>query len=272
MSNNPGPKIDIPTLFPELAPRARQTVKLNPYPSNNSAPGNSKMGGTFLWPADEPWPVCDIPEHALLDSNLSYETIFQPDGPEHNDYYVGVLQLRKEDVPELGFPEGKNLFQLLWCPRRHNNFSVYSNIFPLKFFWRNTKEIINPLSQPPKPKNPEKNFIPDDSRLNFERLTEYPHFFDLSPELDEVLDQRLIGFQDESNLIYQQFSTILGTKIGGYPYWARGGAAPNCKCGSEMDFFLTVSEDINLDLQAGIIYLFICRRCAELPIDYFYLW
>ena len=33
--------------------------------------------------------------------------------------YVLVLQLRRDDMPELGFPDGADLFQLLWCPASH---------------------------------------------------------------------------------------------------------------------------------------------------------
>jgi hypothetical protein len=36
---------------------------------------------------------------------------------------VGVIQLHQEDVPEIGCPEGSDLFQLFWCPTTdHDSF------------------------------------------------------------------------------------------------------------------------------------------------------
>ena len=37
----------------------------------------------------------------------------------HNTPYAPLMQLRRDDFPELPWPAGKDLFQLLWCPRAH---------------------------------------------------------------------------------------------------------------------------------------------------------
>jgi hypothetical protein len=58
------------------------------------------------------------------------------------------LQLRKSDVPELGFPPGADLFQLLWCPQDHPEplFIVAPRVF-----WRKASSVRNALRKIPKP-------------------------------------------------------------------------------------------------------------------------
>src|SRR5713101_5323362 len=93
----PPPAYDVRRLFPELAERSRTTIRLHPRYGDEPPEDASKLGGTFLWPGDEPWPVC----------------------PAHKIPLVTVLQLRADDFPEIAFPPGANLFQILWCPREH---------------------------------------------------------------------------------------------------------------------------------------------------------
>src|SRR5262245_18643467 len=97
MRTTPRPCLDVTKLVPELRELRKTTVRLHPRRGSVAEPGASKMGGHFLCPAHEPWPVCE--RHALP--------------------LVCILQLRKRDVPELGFRPGTDLFQLLWCPQDH---------------------------------------------------------------------------------------------------------------------------------------------------------
>src|SRR5262249_43703591 len=92
------PCLDVVRLLPELAGHARTAVRLHPRRGPEPPRDGNKMGGTFYWPKDRPWPVCD----------------------RHRSPLVGILQLRKEDFPELGFSEREDLFQLLWCPQDHS--------------------------------------------------------------------------------------------------------------------------------------------------------
>jgi hypothetical protein len=98
------------------------------------------MGGHFLWPAREPWPVCE----------------------RHNLPLVCVLQLRKGDVPELGFRPGSDLFQLLWCPQDHDSEQPF--IVAPQIFWRKASTIREPLSSIPKPRPRDK----EDKKLDEE--------------------------------------------------------------------------------------------------------
>src|SRR5262249_25691611 len=57
---------DIAQLVPELAPFARTTTRLHPRRLIGSLPVDvSKIGGHFLWPAEEPWPNCPGCDAAL---------------------------------------------------------------------------------------------------------------------------------------------------------------------------------------------------------------
>src|SRR5437660_5405135 len=93
----PPPSYDVSSLFPDLADKATTTIRLHPRYGDEPPMNASKLGGTFLWPMDEAWPVC----------------------PAHEIPFVTVLQLRANDFPEMPFPPGSDLFQLLWCPREH---------------------------------------------------------------------------------------------------------------------------------------------------------
>src|ERR1044072_6491239 len=55
----PKPPIDLLEVLPELADLRATAVRLHPRKGRLPNRYGSKLGGTFLWPADEPWPVCD---------------------------------------------------------------------------------------------------------------------------------------------------------------------------------------------------------------------
>ncbi len=125
----PPPRVDVREALPELAGRARTTVRLHPrrLAKGETRPaGESKLGGTFLWPADEPWPKCTF----------------------HEIPWVGVLQLRAADFPELAFRPGTDLLQLLWCPQ--SGHGDYPSPEPV-LVWRDSTKITRPLAEFPRP-------------------------------------------------------------------------------------------------------------------------
>lgn len=69
-------------------------------------PADSSIGGPLLWPADESWPRCLMPDDRDQ-SGVSPCAM------------VPVVQLYRRDVPGGWWPEGVDLFQLLWCPNEH---------------------------------------------------------------------------------------------------------------------------------------------------------
>src|SRR5262249_35499112 len=113
----PQPCLDVTKLVPELRGFRKTTVRLHPRRGRVAEPGASTLGGDFVWPAQEPWPVCE----------------------RHNLPLVGVLQLGKGEVPELGFRPGSDLFQLLWCPQDHDSEQPF--IVAPRIFWRKASTI-----------------------------------------------------------------------------------------------------------------------------------
>jgi uncharacterized protein YwqG len=300
MRTTPPPPYNVEELFPELKGQAKTTVRLHPRRGLETGISESKMGGLFLWPADEPWPVC-----TELEASLKFKGLLLPndsarfidkDDPEHNDAFIGVLQLRAEDFPEMIFPEEKDLFQLLWCPRDHlNEYCPFS-----KVYWRKEEDTVNPADKVFLPKNPDKNYLPQPCYLNPERVLEYPSGFEL-PE--EFFFKRIDAWQEtQDDALYEyEMSVAPGTKIGGYVAWIQGAYEVECKQGHIMEHLLTIAswefqgisytrwlaiEDqtiINASAEkwhivrqpsaimlgdAGSLYLFICRQCEAWPIDW----
>lgn len=281
------PFVDIAVAIPELAKSARETVRLHPRPGA-CARDHSKLGSEILWPADEPWPHCE----------------------EHDCSYVPVLQLRREDVPELGFREGADLFQILWCPNYHEPFYIPSS----RVFWRKRADIHDALTAMPAPVDGkhEEFHVPVPCVLSPERVTEFPSIRTLSKELSTTLESSpaLSAAVDadpewtlgDARVMYQYWLSVApGTKVSGYPRWIQDPDPPECSCGKQMEYLLTVDsgecnggtwgrwlpqEDRHLwagnnpreRLRAiqptelglgdrGNIHYFICRSCEGWPVE-----
>jgi len=228
MRHTPQPPFDITEIFPFLSGMEKTTIRLHPRLEEELndlseeiqsaelpklALNESKLGGTFLWPQDESWPICN----------------------KHREFYVGILQLRAEDFSEIEFPPNTNLFQLLWCPI-DNDFE-----FPeCLVFWRNVSEIANPLSDNPEPRQPNRDLVPNPCCLFPERVTEYPDLIELEGERQERVSQ----WDEDNDSIYQRLlSTAPSVKIGGYPPWIQDPEIPICRCGREMKHLLTIASD-----------------------------
>jgi hypothetical protein len=219
---------------------ARNTVRLHPRRASVLELGASKFGGQFLWPSQEKWPVCQT----------------------HQIPFVGVLQLREADVPELGYRPGTNLFQLLWCPRDHEPDYIPKH----GVFWRNAEDIRSPLIPIPQAVLKKEDTARDDGsymprccRLHPERVLEFPPFEELpaaiqmrlsewdfsnEPEMKQRMDEyRRIEVVPGEWLYKFELSVARGTKVGGYVSWIQFPDIPKCKCENVMDHLLTVSTE-----------------------------
>ncbi len=301
----PKPCTNVVDLVPELAELARTTVRLHPRQGDVPELGGSKFGGTFLWPADVPWPHCD--ESGPPDWWKS-----PPDWPgpqRRHGPLVPVLQLRGCDVPEMQFPPGTDLFQLLWCPLNHSE-----QLFRVKpfVFWRNSEQINTPLSVIPEPQDFDSDYVPKPCRLFFERVVEFPHISDLPGQIVEKiaslkLRKLMTEWMDDVTTIYEwDLSVCPSNKVGGYVAWLQDPQTPACVCGSKMEHLVTLTacefgtgterrwrakEDgyvwaltrrrrwekaaairdaAGLDHLGGNLYLFICRNCDDWPIQSVY--
>ncbi|MEO3821488.1 hypothetical protein [Plantactinospora sp. B24E8] len=289
----PGP-IDVPTVFPPVARFARTTVRLHPRRGTPTV-DQSSMGGLLWWPADEPWPTCDGPDDF---DHLDHGPA-EPEVP-----LVPVLQLLADDVPELPFPTGTDVLQVLWCPFDHDPFSAPRP----ELRWRRRADIGARRQEMPKPDGEaDPEHIPDPCVLDPERVIEYPGY-DLPeavwPQIRDTITQveRDTGWEYETDL-----AVASGTKVGGYPGWTQLPQWPVCRCGSTMQHLLTVAswefsrgdEKRWIPLEdrpamagwdfdspddhpwralqspaglmlgdAGGIYLFVCTKCPDRPYDY----
>lgn len=271
------PVFDFTTAVPELAERKRAAVLLHPRYSDEPPRDGSKIGGTFLWPKDEPWPVCDV-DRAL--------------------HLVPVLQLRVDDFPEIGFPPGKDLLQVLWCPREHER--CWAKPF---LFWRQRQAVHDPLSEMPRDEMAYPRYVPLPCRLFPERVTELPSVHELGPLLEKLKEwnereHKFPGKNMESE--YAVATPQVGWKIGGWPHWLQAPRVPVCKCGQAMELLLSFGSEYKFAAKApvqeahlytptgkrdqarvenaanapqiqfmddGLQFTFICRHCPSWPVE-----
>ncbi len=292
----PAPPVDVAKVAPDLAEFARTTVRLHPRPGEAPLDA-SKLGGSMLWPQDEPWPDC----------------------PEHGIPMISAFQLRKEDVPEVGFPPGYDLFQLLWCQQQH--VSEVAEFSPLPHAcWRKRESV-----QRPREIMPEVTKIPGEygfgnlrpCRLHPERVLEYPGSWKSNVDPDTIQIAEFAFQEAVKNLskmpksggrhipasvssLYQCWlSCADGTKVGGYPDWVQDMWSPGCSCGQPMEHLLSYAsreydgltwgrfvpiEDRHI-LQrpfmdqlsicepadcmigdCGNVYVYVCRSCPGWPV------
>lgn len=286
----------------------------------------SKVGGTFLWPGDEPWPFCSVghaqsepqlsldaellreeaesrerwrsafePYHRSRGEPLSANLVSMPAGEPHGAY-IGVIQLRAADVPEPGFPDGYDLFQLLWCPRDHNAWGWGP---APRVYWRQTRNLSAVLQENPVPAVFEDGYMPHACQFIPERVQEYPHIEDLPGELQERIRDWQKTDAAAGYSYHYHLSVAPGTKIGGHVHWVQAPDVPICaSCQQQMEHLLTIAsrewdgeswrtwrpleeepladgvprydgQDAGLLLgDAGDMYVFICRRCPGWPIAY----
>lgn len=204
MHTTPPSPVDMPELFPALMSYARTTVRLHPRQGAPTA-AQSSVGGPLLWPADEPWPTC-------AGTNLEDHLEFAP-GPAEVPL-VPVMQVFADDVPELRFPSGADVLQVLWCPFDHE---PWGDPRP-ELRWRRRAEIgptLDPMPVPDQDANPE--FVPNPCVIDPETLTEYPTYDlprDVWTQIRDVVEQveATTGWQYDTDL-----AVASGIKIGGYP-------------------------------------------------------
>jgi hypothetical protein len=270
----PKPPEDVLKILPKLAGRSATTVRLHPRPGRVSAVSGLKIGGNFLWPADEPWPVCHDSAH------------------EQPNPLAAILQLRAHDFPEMKFLPRNDVFQLLWCPTGHGDWRE-----PKPFvFWWNSTQVGKPLRSCPSPIVFKEGLVPKPCCLNPEKVMEYPHIGTLPRGFQDKLQERGL---DE---LYQfELSTCPGNKVGGHVNWVQDPADQVCNCGRKMAYLLTLTDSElangwrwlpnqdqwvrgskaykrkqtvcnapGFNFGHGCYYFFICRACRDWPIKMYF--
>ncbi|MEU4116965.1 hypothetical protein AB0F71_21015 [Kitasatospora sp. NPDC028055] len=251
----PPRRVNIAAVFPELARLARQTVRLHPRLGAPSA-HESSVGGPLLWPAGEPWPVCEGP-HPEVDPPVSltdvrrrrelHRAVWAGGSPTAQEQaaldatYVGhpwseepnallpVAQLYARDIPGLPCPAGSDLLQVLWCPLEHDP----SWMPAARVVWRASAAVGALAAEPPQPADVSRHgdYLPEPCVLHPEVVTEYPALLELEPDLAERIadwcEQEFTGtdprylYEEEFRAYYQyELSVAPGWKVGGWGPWS----------------------------------------------------
>jgi hypothetical protein len=199
----PKPPADVLEAAPELKGLIKVAVRLHPRFSDEPAPDESKLGGRFYWPADEPWPTCE----------------------EHGIPLVPVLQLRDDDAPpSVPFLPGSDLMQLLWCPRDHLAPAVA---------WRKRADVAGPLADPPPTDHAFPGYVPVPCRVFPERVMEFPP----SGLLPDPVRAKVAGLDGHDELL----AACPGTKAGGWPWGATKEQPTACAhCRRPTDFLVGI--------------------------------
>ncbi|WP_432117216.1 DUF1963 domain-containing protein [Streptomyces sp. bgisy032] len=254
-----GPPVDLDDLIPELASLGRRTTLLLP---KSGAPGvrESSLGGPMLWPADEPWPYCGQPGHWAWPNEKS---------PAGTAPMVPVVQLFARDVPQLKFPQGTDVLQLVWCALIHPQDPAGAAL--PRLYWRREEEVLagGVLRDIPAPQQGEydEDFMPRPCTVSPTQVVEYPNW-DFSEDLRQTLQPRIEELEERFGLDYTQWACALQNKVGGYPAWNQPPNWPVCERGHRMEHLLSITGEADLDMDMGDlggIYVFLCRQCPELP-------
>lgn len=221
MSRTTPPRpVDVEAAFPELGPLARTATRLHPRRGAPTAE-QSSIGGPLLWPADEPWPVCELHED---ESPL-----------------VPVVQLYVRDVPGLPHPPGADLLQLLWCPMEE--FEAFDE--PL-LLWRDSASIKARLDAPPAAHpRADQGTVPRPCTVDPEDMTDYP-YADAPEALCARFEEHDEPFIEEQKAGWSMWDLLVmhGCKVGGFPSWTQSPEWPACpECRQTMGHLLTLSGD-----------------------------
>ncbi|WKD34545.1 hypothetical protein [Streptomyces xanthophaeus] len=242
--------LDVESLFPGLAAHRRTATRLHPRPGR-PGPHDSHVGGPLLWPADEPWPVCESPHRRAPEA-----------GPPP---LLALAQLHARDVPDLpAGPDGCDLLQVFWCPfdaHGPTGSGMYTHLR-----WRRAAEVRVVAAEQPAPAAVGfSGYVPEPCVLHPERVTEYPYIELLTGELGAAVEE-WEDAQEEAAYeageaaeeggeegdgeawppTYQSdLSLAPGWKAGGHPAWnLTGPGTMDCDaCAYPMELLLTVATN-----------------------------
>ncbi|MEV8530178.1 hypothetical protein AB0451_39935 [Streptomyces sp. NPDC052000] len=209
------PPFSVPDLIPELADLVRETTLLYP---RSGAPhiSDSSIGGPLLWPVAEPWPQCADPGHY---NPAHVSTAGAGAAPVT---MVPVVQLYARDVPELPFPQGCDVLQIVWCPLIHES-QDQCTVLP-QLHWRNEAEVTATGAAAkalPAPYESDDDFVPRPCTVSPTRVEEYPNW-DMPTALTETLGDRFDDIEAEFGCSYYDIATTIRAR----PVATRAGLSP----------------------------------------------
>ncbi|MFG2973051.1 hypothetical protein ACGFYY_08600 [Streptomyces sp. NPDC048331] len=192
------------------------------------------MGGPLLWPADEAWPYCDVPDEKS-----------DPGTPA--TAMVAVAQVYRKNAPGDWWPEDKDVFQLLWCPDVHwDPPAPHADVSPIaEIRRRSSAEVRRVLTSPPSPvrqEDPDYGYSPDPCTLAPVPLVDSPYPQALPDgELLKSVQEYVGATGDGGDVITQ----VAGIKFGKWPTWhlTEPYDIPCLTCGAPCHLMFTVASD-----------------------------
>ncbi|WP_181924032.1 hypothetical protein [Streptomyces inhibens] len=239
MTHLPRPSTEaILDALPGLAPFAREAVVLHPE-RGEPGPRDSSIGGPLLWPSDEPWPLCSLPDEP--NSEGLPATAMVP-----------VAQIFERDVPGPWWPAGIDLLQVLWCPNEHwDPPAQQADVSPVvELRWRRAADVDSCLVAPPPPsRHSEDGYLPQACTFTGELLTDFPFREEVPPELQPALAELVRTTGDGGDVI----TRVAGWKLGGWPTWhLTYPTVLRCRtCDTEMTLLFTVASDAVTEVIVG---------------------
>ena len=273
------PPTDPNTYFSNLSRLKRIAVRLLPTAAARPlALSASKIGGMLAWPKAEAWPA------------------------GKGSRFTPVIQLRRDEYPEISFPANTDLFQVLWPPSFGALFAGRdpkgNQLVTATVRWRKLLPEDQCLPAPPALRA-EPGYAPAECELHPERVTEYPSSFDqvfppsfewsqfpLPAEWRDMYDNSFRLFWDE------ELARAPGTKVLGWGFWVQDGLFPPAcdSCGSKMTLLLSIAsasvellnirsrwgnpyranrleKSTGLELaSSGYVYFHYCTTCPTRPV------
>ncbi|GAB3714226.1 hypothetical protein GCM10027598_22210 [Amycolatopsis oliviviridis] len=214
--------------IPGLNDLVRTAIRLHPAPGE-PRPDESHFGGPLLWPSDEPWPECPVTWPPDPDaSDDAWRSGHALDGPV--PVMISAAQFFRDDFPELPFPEGTDVLQILFCPLDHD--SPYHRGPAVRLVWRDSGEVGDIADPPPPPEDAEADYLPEQCVFEPCSIDELPRLCDFPAETRAALGIPEGASDDpEGWPELDQYS-----KIGGWTAWSGSDRADlGCReCGEEL--------------------------------------
>jgi uncharacterized protein (TIGR02996 family) len=241
LTTEPRP-FDVARLDPDVAAEARVATRLHPRRGEVPELDGSKLGGLFLWPEEEPWPVWD---NFRVDEWLRRFTQGLPVPPDGSTVDLApLLQLNRRDFPRMPFPPGTDLMQLFWCPYQ----SGFTGPEPF-VFWRDSKSVRRPRRTPPAPQSAWR-LIPVECRLYPEEVIEYPDEYGrggrhpYTQPLWDAVNAWVATFPAAAHDYQYWWSNCPAAKVGGWP-WVNQADCERIRRqtddGRDMEFLLSIN-------------------------------
>jgi hypothetical protein len=301
------PRFNVLEALPELAGMIKTTTRIHPRRGEVQDIAGSKIGGKFLWPANEKWPTMPSKRPKWwTNSDYSWDWKWDfPDGTEVD--LTPVLQINQKDVKNFPFPKDKDLFQLFWLALIDDAppYSCRPHVI-----WRSTKDVKELLADMPLSPHVNPDLVPNPCYLTLETVKEFPDIEELTNDQVVRLNAWLaslgeINFQNtyqKLETLYQfELSVCPSNKLGGHVDWLQYPEWPTCTNGHKMEHLLTLNdsevdsgtwfrwlpledrknwhgaftndERVNApewQLGGGSMYYFVCRQCENWPVKAVY--